>query len=209
MKQRRPRGRKSRKPDKPQPTTPVAWGWQSPLEPPPRPRRTSHAALTASSGIVEPPLPLREAPVQADLKGDGGLRADATVVRAAAPHAEMLAWTAALKSLLAHVPTRLPARIGHNQPDPITHDDLLSIEKAIIVLEHQPEVPTAPDDVKAVQSTLQMIAGRLGTYLDASMMELSKSVGKELGKQLARAPYWLAVWYVLQRLDQALTGWLH
>jgi hypothetical protein len=197
MKQRRPTRRKPRKQASTNEPPPVPWGWQSALEPPPRPRRTSHAALMASSGIVEPPLPLREAPDQASFKGK------------VEKHAEMLAWTAALKSLLAHFPTRLPARIGHNQPDPITHDDVLSIHKAITVLEPQPLVPMAPDDVRAVQSTLQKIAGHLGTYLDASMMELSKSVGKELGKQLARAPYWLAIWYVLQKLDQALTGWLH
>jgi hypothetical protein len=157
--------------------------------------------------MVEPILPPSERQDRASFKGEGGFRADATVVRAA-QHKEMLAWTAALKSLLAHFPTRLPAGIGHNQPEPITNHDFGALDKTVEILEVQPVVPDAPA-VKAVQSILKKIVERLGTYLDASMMELSKSVGKELGKQLARAPYWLALWYVLQRLDQALTGWLY
>ncbi len=72
-----------------------------------------------------------------------------------------------------------------------------------------PEQPKGGHDVRAAQSVLQKIAGRLGTYLDNFFLEAFKSAGKEFGKQLARAPYWLALWYALQRLDQALTGWLH
>jgi hypothetical protein len=190
------------------------------------PRRASNAVLDPI-GTPDTPLALREAADQASFKGQ------------VEKHAEMQAWTAALKRLIAHFPTRLtaatpilvegtpilveetrrksprrtkqrpPPGIGHNQPDPITHDDVLILDKAIIVLEPQPVVPKAPDDVRAVQSTLQKIAGRLGAYLDTFFLEASKSAGKEFIKQLARAPYWLAVWYVLQKLDQALTGWLH
>jgi hypothetical protein len=160
-----------------------------------------------SSGIVNPPLPLRDPQVQASFKGEGGLRADATVVRAA-QHREMLAWTASLKNLLAHFPARLPPGIGHNQPPPIAGEDVAILHKAVVVLEAQQVVPKAPDDVKAVQSALQKIKGRLGTYVDTFFLEASKSGGKEFGKQLARAPYWLAFWYVLQKLGEALTGWL-
>jgi hypothetical protein len=146
------------------------------------------------SGIVEP-LPVAV------------YTADAQVGKAA-QHEEMLRRTEFLESLIADLPEQPKGGPGHNR-QPITQDDVHEIAQAIAVLKAQPVVPTAPDDVRAAQSVLQKIAGRLGTYLDNFFLEAFKSAGKEFGKQLARAPYWLALWYALQRLDQALTGWLH
>jgi hypothetical protein len=54
-------------------------------------------------GTAAGPLTLREPTDQAAFKGEGGLRADATVVRAA-QHEEMLSWIAALDRLLAELP---------------------------------------------------------------------------------------------------------
>src|SRR5262245_11075909 len=153
MKQRR---RKSRKPDEQLPPG----DWQSALALPPRSRPTSHPALM-SSGSVNPPLPLRDPPHQARFKK---------------AHAEMLMWTASLKNLLAHLPTRLPTGIGHNQPPPITNKDVEILDKAVVVLE---ATDVAPEDVKAVQSSLEKIKGRLGTYADTFFLEASKSAGKE------------------------------
>jgi len=143
--------------------------------------------------------------IPTSFKGEGGFLADATVVRAA--HEEMLSWIEVLEALIVELPKQRRS-IGHNL-QPIADDELQSITKCVVILKHQPVVPTAPDDARAAGSTLQKIVGRLGTYLDTFFLEASKSGGKELGKQLARAPYWLALWYTLKHIVESVAAWLH
>jgi hypothetical protein len=145
-------------------------------------------------------------PSQASFKGEGGLRGDATLVKAA-PHKAMLSWIEVLEALIAELPTQRRG-IGHNL-QLISDDELGSITKCVIILKHQPVVPTAPDDARAAGSTLKKIGERLGTYLDACLLEASKSAGKEIGKRLAQLPYWLALWYALNNVVQSVTAWLH
>jgi hypothetical protein len=199
MKQRRPTRRKHfRQPRKrlypvpPPPSTDVAA----------LPPRVSNAVLDPV-GTPDGPLTLRAA---ANFKGEGGFQADPTVVRAAS-HKAMLSWIEVLEALIAELPTQRRG-IGHNL-QLISDDELGSITKCVIILKHQPVVPTAPDDARAAGSTLKKIGERLGTYLDACLLEASKSAGKELGKRLAQLPYWLALWYALNNVVQSVSAWLH
>jgi hypothetical protein len=196
MKQRRPKPRKSKKPSVPSPSAyqPVVEG---PL------RRKAHPAR---SEITEPILPPSEAPDQAEFKGEGGLRADATAFRAE-QHAEMLSRIAVVEALIAELPKQ-PIDIGHNR-QLITEDEVQEIKEAIAVLKSQPVVPTAPDKARAAGSTLKKIKERLGTYLDAFMLEASKSAGKELIKQLGKFSRWWLLLDALTKLAQSVFNWLH
>jgi hypothetical protein len=213
MKQRRSKGRKARKrqptptdTDPPPVPSPSSWqvvGGQVPI------RRKVHPNLMPQ--LIEPPLPMREAADQASFKGEGEGRvlADATLVATLvrAPHEEMLSRIAILESLMAELPKQ-PVGIGHNQ-QLITQDDVQEIKQAIAILKAQPAVPTAPDQARAAGSTLKNIGERLGTYLDAFMLEAAKSGGKELGKRLVQFPYWYILVDALMRLAQSVTTWLH
>jgi hypothetical protein len=125
----------------------------------------------------------------------------------AAQHEEMLSWIEVLEALIAELPKQRRG-IGHNL-QPISDDERQSIIKCVIILKHQPVVPTAPDDARAAGSTLKKIGERLGTYLDTFLLEASKSAGKELGKRLVQLSYWWALWYVLTKLAQSVFNWLH
>jgi hypothetical protein len=202
------RGRRRPRKDSPAPkpaSSEMSWfmGLEQPV---PTQRKPMNPALM-SSGIVQPILPPRATEVRADLEGKGGVQADAMMF-SPARHAEMLSWTAAIRSLMARLPAKSPPGIGHNQP-PITGDDIVVIGKALATLELQPVMPKSPDDARTAQSVLTKIRERLGTYLDTFLLEASKSGGKEFGKQLARAPYWLALWYALMKLGQSITAWLN
>jgi hypothetical protein len=209
MKKRRPTRRKQfrQPPKRLPPTSTPPLDWLMPLAQPTPIRGAPNPAL-GTSGIVQPPLPLREAAaaIQAEAAiqlEDATLRADATVGRAA-QYKEMLSWIGVLEVLMAELPNQ---RRRTNDP-PITGEDIPSITKAVAILKAQPVVPTAPDDAKAAGSTLMRFGERLGDYLDIFFKEAAKSGGKELGKQLARAPYWLALWYTLTHIVQSVAAWL-
>jgi hypothetical protein len=164
------------------------------------------------AGTVGPSLPLREAAaaIQADMKAEGILRADATVVRAA-QHEEMLSRIAILESLIAELPKQQPG-IGHNRP-PITEEDVQEITQAIAILKAQPVVPTAPDEARAAGSTLMKFGERLGAYLlkqaEVFISEAVKSAGKETGKRLVQSPFWWALATTLMLVGQSVSNWLH
>jgi hypothetical protein len=170
MNQRRPKRRKHfRQPPKRLPSTSTdklpPLDWLTVEQPTPARRPSS----PASSGIVQPILP-----PQAGLKGEGGLRADTTLVRAA--HKEMLQWIEVLEAIIVEL-QKQPPGVGHNL-QPIGDDELHSIINLVFILKHQPVVPTAPDDVRAAGSRLKKIGERLGTYLDIFLLEASKSAGR-------------------------------
>ena len=200
MKRRRPptRRKQFRQPKKQLPPTstdkPPASGWQMPLAEPTRTR----ASNPGTSGIVQPPLPLR---AEANIKLEGaGLSADATVINAA-PHREMLSWIEVLEGLMIELPKQRRG-IGDNL-QPITEVEVQEIKHCIVILKAQPVAPTAPDAVKAAGSTLKKIGEKLGTYLDACLLEASK----ELGKKLV-SPHWWALWYALMKIVQSVGAWL-
>jgi hypothetical protein len=58
-------------------------------------------------------------------------------------------------------------------------------------------------------STLKKIKERLGRYLDAFMLEASKSAGKELIKQLGKFSRWWLLLDALTKLAQSVFNWLH
>jgi hypothetical protein len=162
------------------------------------PTRT-RASNPGTSGIVQPPLPLR---AEADIKLEGaGLSADATVINAA-PHREMLSWIEVLEGLMIELPKQRRG-IGDNL-QPITEVEVQEIKQCIVILKAQPVAPTAPDAAKAAGSTLKKIGEKLGTYLDACLLEGSK----EVGKRLVQLPYWLALWYTLKHIVQSVAAWL-
>jgi hypothetical protein len=145
-------------------------------------------------GTSDTPLPLRDVADQAAFKG----RVE--------QHEEMLSWIGVFEALIVELPKQRRG-IGHNL-QPITEEEVEATTQAVAVLKAQPVAPKAPDEARAAGSTLQKIVGRLGTYLDTFLLEASKSGGKEVGKQLARAPYWLALWYTLKNIVQSVAGWL-
>jgi len=217
---RRPTRRKpSRQPRKRLPPTstdkPPSLDWLTEQSTPPR-VRASHPALT--SGIVQPPSPPRppldpigtpEGPLTTRFSGEGGLRADATVVRAAS-HKEMLSWIGVLEILIAEFPKQRRG-IGHNL-QPITDEDVQETKRAIAILKAQPVVPTAPHEARAAGSTLMKFGERLGSYLlkqaDIFVSEAVKSAGKEAGKRLVQSPFWWAVVTTLLMLGHSVEAWL-
>jgi hypothetical protein len=170
--------------------------WHQPLTTPQQ-RKSNIAALTASSGTVEPILPPGEAADKASFKGE---------VDKAAQHEEMLSRITILEALIAELPKQ-PVGIGHNQPL-ITKDDVQEIKQAIAILKAQPVVPTALDQVRASGSIPKKVGERLKTYLDAFMLEAAKSGGKEAGKRLVQFSYWWLLLDALMKLAQSVTAWL-
>jgi hypothetical protein len=166
-----------------------------PQSEPPQQRRTSRAALLASSEIAEPIGPPGEAGDQASFKVE-------TIARAAPE--DVLSRVTMLEALMAEMPKH-PVGIGHNQQPPITREDVDEIKDALASLKAQRVVLT---EAKAAASTLKKIGGKLGAYLDAFVMELAKSAGKQL--VLASAPLWY--WYffneVLTGLANSVMDWL-
>ena len=120
---------------------------------------------------------------QAAFKGEGGLQADATVVKAE-QHKEMLSRTEVLDWLIANLPEQSKGGPGHNR-QPITQDDVREIKKAVAALKALPVVPKASDKDRAtaVASILKKIGERLGTYLDTFLLEAAKSAG-EMSSQI-------------------------
>jgi hypothetical protein len=145
----------------------------------------SNAVLT-TMGARETPLSLREA--------------------AKAQHEKMLSQVAVLERLTAELPNQSPG-IGHNRP-PISAEDIREITNATAILKVQPIVPTAPDEARAAGLIVKKIGERLGTYLDAFLLETAKSAGKEFGKRLVQISYWLALASTLMGLGQSVTEWL-
>jgi hypothetical protein len=131
-----------------------------------------------------------------------GVQVEKTVIRAA-PYQEMLSRIEVLESLLAEFPKQQRS-IGHNIR-PITDGDVQEIRQAVAILKAQPVVPA---DAKAAGSTLGKIGERLGTYLDACLLETAKSAGKELGKRLVQLSYWLALGHALMSIAQSVPNWL-
>jgi hypothetical protein len=66
---------------------------------------------------------------------------------------------------------------------PITQDDVQEIKQANATIKALPVTPKASDNdkAKAAASTLKKIGERLGTYLDACLLEASKELGKKVG----------------------------
>jgi hypothetical protein len=116
---------------------------------------------------------------------------------------EMLSRIAVLERLIAELPKQRPG-IGHNRP-PIGEEEVQEITQAVAILKAQ---PVAPDKAEAAGSTLRKIGERLGTYLDAFLLEAAKSAGKEFGKRLMQLSYWLALATTLMSVAQSVAAWL-
>jgi hypothetical protein len=210
MKQKRPSSRKpskkrsSRKSSKkrtprppaprPQPG-PETLAWHTPLSEPPQQRRTSHAALLASSGIVEPPLPLRDAQDQASFTGE------AETPMASAAREEMLSRIAVLEALMAEMPKQ-HIGIGHNQP-PITREDVEEIKAALASLKAQQVVPAKANTAASVFKT---VGKKIGSWVDAYMLQLAKSAA--IATALAPLYYWSFFKDVVAGLAHSVTEWL-
>jgi hypothetical protein len=199
MKQRPPkRPKQFRRPTKRlPPTSTLPSEWLTPLAEPTPIRGTPNPAL-GTSGIVQPPLPLRDPADQAAFTGK------------VEQHREMLSRTEVLDWLIANLPERPKGGPGHNL-QPITKDDVQEIKQAIAALKALPVTPKASDKNKAsaAGSILKKIGERLGIYLDDCLSEASKSAGKELGKRLVKLSYWLALSSALTSAVQSVINWLH
>jgi len=167
------------------------------VQPPSPPR---HPALDPL-GTPEGPLTLRAETLRPALGVD--VQLEKTVIRAA-PHQEMLSRIEVLEGLIAELPNQ-QRRIGHNIR-PIADEDVQEIRQAIVVLKAQPVVPA---EAKAAGSTLKKIGERLGTYLDAFLLEASKSAGKEVVKRVTQLSYWYALYYALVNIANHVASLFH
>jgi hypothetical protein len=137
-----------------------------------------------------PPIPPPPEQAPEEIEDDEGTveplpTAAISDTRRAAPYKQMLSWIEVLEALIAELPTQRRG-IGHNL-QLISDDELRSITKCVIILKHQPVVPTAPDDARAAGSTLKKIGERLGTYLDACLLAGSIEIRRKRTRQAVGA----------------------
>jgi hypothetical protein len=141
------------------------------------------------------------------LRAEGRVQANASVGKPA-QHKEMLSRAEVLDWLMANLPEQRLGGPGHNRP-PITRDDVEEIKQANATIKALPVTPEASDKVKAkaAASILLKIGERLGTYLDAYLLEASK----ELGRKSVQPTWWAlwALWSTLLGLVQSVTNYLH
>lgn len=116
-----------------------------------------------------------------------------------------------LRSELA-APTRRQISIGHNQgPDfePVPVEELDNVGELIVLLKQQGPVPP-PDPTALIQQSKKAagVSAKIKQYLDAFTLEALKGAGGEIGKRLAQAPFWIAVYHGIDRVTEILTLWL-
>jgi hypothetical protein len=174
-----------------------------PSPPPPRPSGEIAALPPQASNAVLDQAGSPEGSLALHAGAAVGVQVEKTVIRAA-PYQEMLSRIEVLESLIAEFPKQQRPGIGHNI-QPITDEDVQEIRQAVAILKAQPVVP---DKARAAGSTLKKIGERLGTYLDAFLLETAKEAGKEFGKRLVQLSYWLALGHALMSIAQSVPNWL-
>jgi hypothetical protein len=102
--------------------------------------------------------------------------------------------------------------IGHNQgPDftPVTIEELGEVDELIALLKEQDPVPTS-DRTKLIENSQKAteVSDKIKQYLDTFAIEAFKNAGGEIGKRLAQAPFWIALYTGIDRVTEALALWL-
>jgi hypothetical protein len=107
--------------------------------------------------------------------------------------------------------------IGHNRPPvdsgPASMDELLEINRFVDLLKEQsPTPPSDPSPILALERSTSKTAAKIKEYLDNFGSEAFKGAGKafgeEIGKRLAQAPFWIALYFQLGQVSEALIQWL-
>jgi hypothetical protein len=102
--------------------------------------------------------------------------------------------------------------IGHNQgPDftPIPVEELSDVDDLIALLKQQgPLPPTDPTKLTEKSQKATRVSDKIKQYLDGFAIEAFKGAGSEIGKRLAQAPFWVAVYHGIDRVAEALALWL-
>src|SRR5262249_9376984 len=147
-------------------------------------------------GIVQPPLPLREAAAQAAFKGEGGLRADATMVAGTGSY-ELQG--GATKSVIERRLSEQPAAI---------RDIALALSEEFRsqTSELKQQRPNDPDRIAQLDN-LVVLSGNMASGLAHLAENLDQAITK--GSKGKPEPVFLGkAAEVVQRLHFGLMGWL-
>jgi hypothetical protein len=175
------------------------WMWQP----------TRNAALLASTGAVEPPVPLTASP----------LITSSPAIGSPALHAEMIKQIEALEPKIDSLREQQRHGIGHNNPPepietaPLSRKRLGEIKKAMAVLKKEPPAPTAPSsEARAAVALLTKFARAAGAYVgkraDDFITAAAKKAGEKVGERIVDLAYWSAIIYGLQKLADLAQRWL-
>jgi hypothetical protein len=150
-----------------------------------------------------------EAPDKADIRGRVGPPIVTTEERFEILSARVAALEVVRRSIYQVAPG-LGHNRGPNDFEPASADDLAEIDRFIDLLKQQTPttVKKRQEVVEAAQKTSK-IAEKIKEYLDIFFKDLSKSLGTEVGKQLARAPLWYGLYAALNLVGEAAAHWLH
>jgi hypothetical protein len=101
---------------------------------------------------------------------------------------------------------------GHNQGpefDPVPAEELGDVDDLIALLKQQGPVPPAdPTELAEQSQKASQVSGKIKQYLDNFAIEAFKGAGGEIGKRLAQAPIWVAVYHGIDRVTEVLALWL-
>jgi hypothetical protein len=104
--------------------------------------------------------------------------------------------------------------MGHNRGpsnfEPASSEDLAEIDHLIVLLKQQtPTTVIKRQALLEAQEKTSKIAEKIKEYLDVFFKEMTKSLGSEAGKLLARAPLWYGLYATLHLVGEAASHWLH
>jgi hypothetical protein len=169
--------------------------WLTPLAQPTPIRGTPNPAF-GTSGIVQPPLPLREAAAQVAFEGEGGLRADVTVVAGTGSY-ELQG--GATKSVIERRLSEQPAAI---------RDIALALSKEFRsqTSELKQQRPNDPDRIAQLDN-LVVLSGNMASGFAHLAENLDQAISK--GSKDKPEPVFLGkAAEVVQRLHFGLMEWL-
>lgn len=140
-------------------------------------------------------------------------------------HAEMLSRIEALEREMAK--RRGRRGIGGNYPpdpietEPVTEEELLALERAMMVLKAQPAIDNGPPPIQSAEAVnfLTTLARRLRTAAGVGakyageqgkifVSEAIKSAGTEFGKRMIQSPFWWAIIHQIYALADVAHRWL-
>jgi hypothetical protein len=145
--------------------------------------------------------------------------ASTRVAKTQADYETLMARVALLEAaLLPLLPTstsrdELAIGIGHNRA-PIEFgaasvDDLMEINQLIGLLKDQgPTPPTNPAPILELETKTGNTATKIKEYIDDCGKAATKGFGEETGKRLAQSPFWIALFYQMGQVSEALIRWL-
>jgi len=103
--------------------------------------------------------------------------------------------------------------IGHNRGpsdfEPASVEELVQIDQLIALLKEQgPIPPTNSAPILDLQTKTSKTATKIKEYVDECGKAAAKGFGEETGKRLAQSPFWIALFYQMGQVSEALIRWL-